>query len=275
MSNLHEVKKLAIIAGSGYLPKHVYDACLDKGVEVILIGLEKETSFDLFKNIKYKKFPIYSISKIVKYMHEQGATHVTLAGKVVRTDIARLLLDIKGAKLFAMIIKNGLNDNAILKTIIQFIEKESFTIIPPEVIATDIVLQKGNITKVKIPTHSLDDIKNGTKILKGIANFDVGQSLIIQNGLVLGVEAAEGTDELIKRCGEIKQKEGEPPILIKISKPKQDRRVDLPCIGPSTVENAHQYGIKGIVAEAGSTLILDQKNTIKIANKLGVFIYGS
>ena len=91
--------------------------------------------------------------------------------------------------------------------------------------------------------------------------------------MVLGVEAAEGTDELIKRCGEIKQ-EGEGPVLIKVIKPSQDKRVDLPCLGPDTIINADKYGIRGIASEAGATLILDQANTLKLAEKLGVFIYG-
>jgi DUF1009 family protein len=268
-----KIKKLAIIAGSGYLPKHVYDACQHNGIKCELIILEGETSPELFNDAKNIKFKAHKISQILRYIRKIGATHLTLAGKVKRANISKLLLDLKGAKLFAMIIKKGLNDNAILKTILEFIEEEGLKIIAPEKVAPSIILHKGPLSKAKPNTSAKEDIKLGLKILKGIASYDVGQALIMQHGLVLGVEAAEGTDELIKRCGEIKQN-GEGPILIKIVKPEQDKRIDLPCIGPDTILMAHKYGIRGIAAEAGSTLILDQSNTLKLADKLKIFIFG-
>jgi DUF1009 family protein len=269
-----KIKKLGIIAGEGYLPRHVYDACVNRGIDCEVIALEKETSFELFEDVEVKKFKIHKISNILKSMKNDGVTHVTLAGKVKRADLSRLLLDLKGAKLFAKILKSGLNDNSILVTIVKFIETEGFEIVAPEKIATDIIIGKGLLTKAKLDKNSTDDIKRGIKVLKGIAGFDVGQALVIQNGLVLGVEAAEGTDLLIKRCGEIRQKDSDGPVLVKICKPDQDKRVDLPCIGPKSIENAHKFGLKGIAIEAGASLILDQKNTVALADKLGVFIYG-
>lgn len=269
---LSGIKKVGIIAGSGYLPKHVADACKKKNIPYVVIGFEDETTFDLFDE-EVLKFKVHAVSKILKKLKEEGVSHVTLAGKVKRADIARLLLDLKGAKLFAKILKAGFSDNSILGAIIQFFEKEGFAIVAPEKIANEIVLDKGVLTKKKPDKAALEDIKMGMKILNGIATFDVGQSLVIQNGLVLGVEAAEGTDELIKRCCEIKQS-GAGPILLKIAKPTQDRRVDLPCIGVETIENAHQHGMQGIAAEHGSTLVLDLQGTIKLANKYGIFIVG-
>ncbi len=270
---LKGIKKLGIIAGDGSLPRHVYDACIESKTDVVVIGLDHETNYEIFADVEVSRFPVYKVSKILKKLKDENVSHVTLAGKVKRADIPRLLLDIKGAKLFAQIVKYGLADNSILQTIIRFIEKEGFEIIAPEKVANEIVLGKGALTKAKPNKAALSDIKQGLKVLKGIATFDVGQSLVIQNGLVLGVEAAEGTDELLKRCGEIKQS-GDGPILIKISKPKQDRRVDLPCIGPETIKNAAMYGFKGVAAEAGSALILDEVSTIKLANQNKIFIVG-
>lgn len=273
MRKITKIKKIGIVAGAGYLPKHVLEACKEQNIPYVVIGLEKETSFDLFKDEKIHTFKIYNISKIFDFLKSEGVNYLTLAGKVKRANISRLLLDFKGAILFAKVIRKGLSDGAILKTILDFIEQEGFKIIAPEKVANNIILNKGYITKSKPDLVAEKDIKQGIKILRGIASFDVGQALIIQNGLVLGVEAAEGTDDLIKRCGEIRQ-EGEGPILIKIIKPEQDKRVDLPCIGPDTILNAQKYGIRGIAAEAGSTLVLDQVNTVKLANRLGIFIHG-
>jgi DUF1009 family protein len=271
--SLTKIKKLAIIAGAGYLPKHVCEACKEQRIPYVVIGLENETTFELFKDEKIHSFKIYNISKIIEFMKSEEVNYITFAGKVRRAHISRLLLDFKGAILFAKVIRNGLNDSAILKTVLDFIEKEGFKIIAPEKVAHNIILTKGLITKSKPDQIAEKDIKQGIKILRGIASFDVGQALVIQNGLVLGVEAAEGTDDLIKRCGEIRQ-EGEGPILIKIIKPEQDKRVDMPCIGPETIMNAQKFGIRGIAAESGSTLVLDQVSTVKLANRFGIFIYG-
>jgi UDP-2,3-diacylglucosamine hydrolase len=268
------MKKLAIIAGSGHLPRHVYDACKEQKIDCCIVALEEEISFDLYKGINLNKFKTHSISRILNFLKQEGVTHVTLAGKVIRTEIPKLLLDLKGAKLFALIIRNGLNDNAVLNTIIKFIESEGFEIVPPEKIANKIIIHKGCITKIRPDYSAQQDIKKGLKILYGIATYDVGQSLIIQNGLVLGIEAAEGTDELIRRCGEIKQKDEIYPIIIKVSKPLQDRRADLPCVGPMTIEKAFKYGIRGIAVEAESTIILNEKETLKLANKYKIFIVG-
>ena len=268
-------EKLAIIAGDGSLPVHVADACKEQEMKYSVFTFEGEGDNARFTKHadKLHSFKIHSISKILAKLREEGVTHLTLAGKVRRTDLKRLMMDFKGAMLLARIIKSGLADNSLLTTIIKFCEDEGFTVIAPEKIAREIVVEKACLTKVKPDKTALADISQGTKIVSGIANFDVGQSLVIQGGLVLGVEAAEGTDELIKRCGSIKQ-EGEAPVLVKISKPNQDMRVDLPCIGVNTVELAHEYGFKGIAVRANSTLMLDQKETIALANKYKLFIVG-
>lgn len=268
------IKKLAILAGSGVLPRQVYDAARDKGIEAIVIGLDGETEYSYFKGVRVEKFIIHKISNIFKFLKKEEVSHITMAGKVERADIARLLLDMKGAKLFARIIKNGFADNAILTTIIKFCEDEGFEIVGPEKIACNNIVQEGVLTKVKPSKVNKEDFKAGFKTLKVVAETDVGQALVIQSGLILGIEAAEGTDELIKRCGEIRQRDEEGPVLLKMCKPNQDKRVDLPCIGPKTVEYIAKYGFSGVAVEAGKTLILDKNETIALANKLGVFICG-
>lgn len=269
-----EIKRLAILAGSGVLPRQVYDAARDKGIEAVVIGLDGETEYKYFKGVKIEKFPIHKISAIFRYLKQEDVEHITMAGKVARSDLARLLLDLKGAKLFARIVRGGLADNSILTTIIKFCEDEGFSIVGPEKIASNNVINEGVLTKVKPSKAHREDIKSGFKTLKVVAETDVGQALVIQSGLILGIEAAEGTDELIKRCGEIRQVEEIPPVLLKMCKPNQDTRVDLPCIGPKTIENIAKYGLAGVAVEAGKTLILDQKETIATADKLGVFICG-
>ena len=273
-NNLLDVKKIAVIAGRGWLPKHVLEGCIEKGIGCEIIAIEDQFSKEIFEGKSYYTFPMHAIGKIINKIKSLGIKHIVLAGTVKRAGITKLLLDLKGAKLLTMIMKAGLNDDAILRTVIAFLESEGFTIIPPEKLATSIIVQSGLLTKTKPNPAALADIKKGTEILKAVANFDVGQALVIQNGLVLGVEAAEGTDELIRRCGLIQQKDEEMCILIKICKPNQDKRIDLPCIGQETIKNLYRYNFKGVALEAGSALILNKEETLAEADKLGIFIYG-
>jgi DUF1009 family protein len=158
--------------------------------------------------------------------------------------------------------------------VIKFLESEGIRLIAAEEIAKDLIVPHGALTELEPSKEGWLDIKKGVKILKDVGRHDIGQSLVIQGGLILGIEAAEGTDSMIERCGLIRQKDGNKPILIKAVKPQQDRRVDLPCIGSKTIQNLHMHGFSGIAVEAGITLLLEGQQTINEANARGLFIYG-
>ena len=267
-------EKIAIIAGQGSMPREIYDACVEKGVHPEIIGLEGQIDLSLFEGLTLYAMPIHAVSSIINKIKSLDISNIILAGRVKRTAIPKLILDIKGAKLFTKILRSGLSDKGLTKAIISFLESEGLNVLSPEKIVVDFVAKPGNMTNVIIKKSYIRDIEQGLKMLKEISKLDVGQSLIIQNGLILGVEAAEGTDELIKRCGLIKQKFDTEPILIKICKPDQDRRVDLPCIGEQTIIKMHQYGIKGIALQPNLCLILNKTKTLDAANHYGIFIYG-
>ena len=124
---MKKVKKNCNFAGAGFLPRHVYDACVEKDIDVTIIGLEGQTSSNLFEGIVFETFPLHSVTKIINVLKEKEIEHIVLAGKVCRsTNLSKLLLDIKGAKLLAKIMRHGLNDNSILTAIIKFLESEGF-----------------------------------------------------------------------------------------------------------------------------------------------------
>ena len=264
---------VGIIAGQGLLPKIVYDECLKKGIRSKLIGLKGEINENFFQEIKYDLFKPYEISRIFNYLEENNLTKIVIAGRVNRSNLSKLIFDKFGVKIFAEIVKTGFNDNNIYSAIIKVIEKKGFKIISPNEIIEDILVQKGNITNTSISKELDSDIRKGVNILKGIMNYDIGQALIIDHGLVLGVEAAEGTNELINRCSKYKNKDNSG-VLIKLCKPHQDKRVDLPCIGPDTIKNIAKNAYKGIVVEAKKSIIIASKDTIKLANENKIFIYG-
>ena len=272
--NLSFPQKVAIIAGQGSMPREIYDACIKHEIQVEIIGLEGQIDLSLFENLTVNIFPIHAVSNIINKIKSYNISNIILAGRVKRTAIPKLILDIKGAKLFTKILCSGLSDKGLTKAIISFLEDEGLNVLSPEKIAVDFIAKPGNMTNIIIKRSHTRDIEQGLMMLKEISKLDVGQSLIIQNGLILGVEAAEGTDELIKRCGLIKQKFDTEPILVKICKPNQDKRIDLPCIGEQTITKMHQYGIKGIALESHLCLILNKEKTLELANRYGIFIYG-
>lgn len=273
MKDNQRLDKIAIIAGQGLLPKKVLDSAKKKGISYELIALDGEIDLKYFQDLEqYHIFKPYHISKIINKLRELDVKNVVLAGKVSRKGIAKLIFDKKGLELFNSIMKRGLNDNSVLSLVVNFLEENGFNVIAPEEIADELIVKKGALTNI-IPSQTiLSDIKKGKLILRDIAKFDIGQALIINNNLVLGVEAAEGTDLLIKRCGQFNQEN--KGVLVKICKPNQEKRVDLPCLGINTIQNLHDNGFSGIAIESNNSVILSPDETIKLANKLGVFIYG-
>ncbi len=269
------IDSIAIMAGQGYLPRELYDTCVKRGIRVEVIRLDEKCPDKIFTDVKTHCMPVHAVSDIVNTIKSHNISHIAMAGYVKRASIPRLIFDIKGAKLLAKIIKQGFSDAALITAMLSFLENEGFTIVPPEEIATDIIASKGNMTTtVRITKANMEDITAGVKSLKGMSQFDAGQALVIQNGLILGVEAVEGTDALVQRCGAIKQKFGTEPVLVKICKPHQDRRVDLPCIGDNTIENLKKCGIKGVAIQAGAAFIIHRKKAIEIAAANDIFIYG-
>jgi DUF1009 family protein len=129
------------------------------------------------------------------------------------------------------------------------------------------------LTRSKPDKQAIIDIRCGVKVALELGRLDVGQAAIVQQGLVLGVEGIEGTDEFIRRCGEYRRK-GEGGVLVKLRKPQQDMRVDLPTVGLKTLERAYQAGLRGVVVHAGNGLIVDEEEVVKFANSKKMFLMG-
>ena len=156
---------------------------------------------------------------------------------------------------------------------IDEIEKEGFSVIGAHEVLDEALSTLGLYGKVKPDKQALKDIAKGFQIAKVLGQADVGQSVVIADGLVLGVEAIEGTDALIMRSASLARSKIRP-VLVKVKKPTQEIRADLPTIGTQTIINAYSAGFAGIAIEAGSTFVVDRSELIKKANELGLFVLG-
>ncbi|MCE3233189.1 MAG: hypothetical protein K0R98_1446 [Rickettsiaceae bacterium] len=265
-------EKIGLIAGEGDLPEKIIKECIQSGREIFVICLSAKPSSA--NKVDHVNLGIASVGKAIKNLRAENVKTLVFAGGLKRPKISSLRPDAGGMKLMAKISKARLiGDNSLLSIIINFFESEGFKVIGAEKILGDLVMPPGILGKIKPNKHAQKDIATGASIARSIGNLDIGQSVIIQNGVIIGVEAIEGTDELIKRCAKLQQEE-HGGILVKMKKPLQDKRIDLPTIGKNTIINAHKAGLIGIAIEAGGALILDKTEVVNKADELGLFVVG-
>jgi len=266
---------LGIIAGTGRLPLQLIEACQAAGRRVFVLAFEGSTDPAVIANVPHAIVPMGDIGTALEYLHKANAKELVMAGRVQRPTLAMLKPDRAAAKLIARMGGSLFaGDDALLKTVISFLEDEGFTVIGVQNVLKSLVAPEGIMGKVPPNDHAKTDIAYGIEVARRLGELDVGQAVVVENGYVLGVEAAEGTDALLARVGKLRQLQERAGVLVKIKKPLQERRVDLPAIGPKTVENVHAAGLSGIAVEAEGSLILDREIVIAKADELGLFLVG-
>lgn len=265
-------RSYAIIAGGGDLPKVIYDHCISRNIDCHVVMLRGECDQRLFQGVTKSSFLPYKISNIIDCLRKHHIKNVFLAGKVKRINLLKAAIDWQGRKLLAAIARDGFNDRSVFNVVVDFFEKNDFNVLPYDFI-TQKHVATGSINNIAVHSSFMNEIVRGTEIMRGISKYDIGQALVIENSLVIGVEGIEGTDELIRRCAKLQQQKRQA-ILVKICKENQDQRVDLPCIGPVTIKNIAKYGYAGIVFEAKKTVLLHVERCCKIADKNKIFVYG-
>jgi DUF1009 family protein len=267
--------RLGIIAGDGDLPLRIITSCKQQGRDFFVLYLKNGAELPKYlKSVPHATLKMGEVGKALKTLQKENINQITFAGRVPRVSLKTFKVDLTGAKLLASITgKLAQGDNVLLSTIIRFFEGKGFTVVGAHEIATNLLAPKGIIGKVKPGKTSLNDIARGKAVAHTMGELDIGQSIVVLDGNVLGVEAAEGTDNLIKRCKTL-QPNGAGAVLVKMKKPGQDARIDLPTIGVTTVKNIIKSGFGGIAVEAGTTLIIDRDKVVAEADKHKVFVVG-
>ena len=196
-----------------------------------------------------------------------------MIGTIRRPSFFDLLPDMRTTAFFAKIGTKALGDDGILRALVHEIEAEGMAVRGVHEVMSDLLVKKGCLTKHKPDKQAEADIRRGVEVALALGRLDVGQAVVVQQGLVLAVEGIEGTDELLRRCGGYKRK-GDGGVLVKLRKPQQDMRIDLPTIGLQTVKRAKESGLCGIAVHAGNGLIVDEAEVIRLADKEGLFVIG-
>ena len=265
------VRKLAILAGRGPLPAQVAAAALAQGAQVFVLAFEGETDPDLVRELPHRWVPLGAVGRAIDVLRAAMVEEVVLIGPVRRPALASL--DRRGIQLLARLGLRRHGDDQLLRLIVAELEGEGFRVIGADTLIEDVLATEGPMTRLVPDADAMGDVALGVEVALRLGDLDIGQAAIVQQGLVLGVEAAEGTDALIARCAGLRRT-GRGGILVKVKKPGQERRADLPTVGPHTVRLAAETGIAGIAVQAGQCLIIERAEMIAAADRAGLFVIG-
>lgn len=265
--------KLGVLAGSGLLPVSIAEACKSSGREVFVVALEGCANVDSFAGVPHAAVPMGAVGRIFRLLREQQVEEVVLAGAVKRPSWTELKPDLEGAMLLAKFAAKVSGDDGVLGVIVREIEARGFRVVGAHEVLKDLAAPEAVLGRLQPDATAQTDIARAITVAKALGAVDVGQAVIVQQGIVLGVEAVEGTDALIRRSADVKRG-GPGGVLVKIAKPRQERRADLPAIGPQTVKNAAAAGLRGVAVEAGGAIILDRAAAVAAADELGLFLAG-
>ena len=265
--------KLGIIAGDGGLPRRLVDSCLAAGREVFVLALEGAAEPAAVEGVAYAWCRLGAAARGLALLRQNNVTDLVLAGGVRRPSLAMLRPDWRAAKFFARVGYKALGDDGLLSAVVSEFEREGFRVIGADELLAAGLAPEGPLGHHCPDAEALADIEHGQRIASALGSLDIGQAVVVQQGLVLGVEAIEGTDALLRRCADLRR-DGPGGVLVKVEKPGQEQRADRPTIGPQTVALAAAAGLRGIAIEAGATIVLDREEVAHTADRAGLFVIG-
>ncbi|MBV9827250.1 MAG: UDP-2,3-diacylglucosamine diphosphatase LpxI [Alphaproteobacteria bacterium] len=265
--------RLGLIAGNGGLPARIIEHCRQSGREMFVLALEGEAERATVENVPHAWCRLGGAASALDLLRENGVDELVLAGGVRRPTLTSLRPDWRAAKFLARVGYRALGDDGLLSAVVRELEREGFRVVGADQLLDEAALPEGVLGRIHPDGDAEADIAIGLRIARAIGALDIGQAAVVQQGLVLGVEAIEGTDALLRRCRELRR-EGPGGVLVKTEKPGQERRADRPTIGPRTVALAAEGGLRGIAAEAGAILLLDRAEIIRLADASGLFVVG-
>lgn len=272
--------RLAIIAGSGLLPHYVAEAARTAGENPLVIRLEADSDGD-WSGFDSKIIGIGDVAGIHRIFHENAIGRVVLSGGVRRRPEWREIRpNLKSLLKMPFVIRTLLSggDDSVLQMAIGLIEAQGCRVLGAHEIAPGLLGTVGPLGKHGPADTDIADIRKAAEAARALGALDVGQGAVSVGGRIVALEGVEGTDRMLERVASLRS-EGRISarrrgVLVKLCKPQQDMRADLPTIGRSTVVNAHAAGLAGIAVEAGRALVLEREAMLGLADELGIFVCG-
>lgn len=264
-------KKIGIIAGGGQFPRLVARGARGAGAKVFIYGFFEQTDPALEAEAdSFALGYIGKVGKLIDFFKSQGVTHLCLAGSINKSKVLDFKPDLRAAKLLFKVRKNQ-GDDAILRVIADELSSEGFVMVQAADLVPGLAGDSGVLTRRAPSPEEMDSIRWGWPIGKQLGAYDIGQCMVVKERLVIAVEALEGTDAALERGGALG---GKGCIALKMFKPGQDKRADLPSIGLTTLEILAKYGYSCLAFEAGKTLFFDRDAAVALADKHNIAIIG-
>jgi DUF1009 family protein len=273
---------LAMICGGGSLPLAVADSVAARGRKVVLFPLRGFADTDPRAVARYPHHWLYigQLGKLSRLAHAAGCRDMVCIGSVVRPALWQLRFDLTALMLLPRIaaaFRGG--DNHLLSNVSRIVERQGFQLLGAHEVAPEILVPEGTLGRAQPSERQRADMALGFDYLRAAGPFDVGQAVVVDNNHVLAVEAAEGTDQMLTRVAELRasgriRAPAGNGVLVKAPKPMQDRRFDLPSIGPQTVDGVKRAGLAGIAVAADETVIAEPERLIAAADAAGIFVVG-
>jgi DUF1009 family protein len=261
-------KKLGIVAGGGILPRKLVAYCDAHGIDCFVVGFDGHVDAETVAGRDHVLMRLGSAGMIIELLRTRGYNDLVLIGAVKRPKLSEMCPDLRTIKFYAKLGMRALGDDGFLKAIRAELEDEGFIIHGIHEIVPGLFVPKGVLGAVEPDEAQWEDIRIGFAGSRKIGEDDIGQCVVALNGDIIGTEDDKGTNALIKRAA------AKGAVLVKSSKPQQDRKLDMPTIGSETVKLCASLGYAGIAAEADGVLVADRAEMIELANATGLFLVG-
>ncbi len=265
---------LGILAGGGPLPGEVAACAAAAGRAVFMVAFQDFAEPAVVAPWPHEYVRLAAAGRILAALREHGCSELVLIGPVRRPSLRDLRPDAEGARILARIGRALFaGDDGLLAAVVRVLGEEGFAVRGAHEFLAGSVGRVGQLGRHGADAEALADISRGVAVVQALGRLDVGQGCVVQQGLVLAVEALEGTDRMLARAGGLRQP-GPGGVLVKLVKPGQDRRADMPTIGPGTAAAAAAAGLRGIAFEAGGTLLTFPDRLREAADRDGLFLIG-
>ncbi|MEM6279844.1 MAG: UDP-2,3-diacylglucosamine diphosphatase LpxI [Verrucomicrobiota bacterium] len=269
MSDEATMEKVGMIAGNGIYPETFAKAARAAGVETIgaaaFTGETEPHLADLVDEISWLR--VGQLGKMIKFFQGHGITEAVMVGQIAPKNLFDLRPDLRLLKMLSKVKER--NAETLFTAIAEELEKDGIRLLPATTFLEDLLPGPGHVFGPELGDRQKEDAAFGFRIAKETSRLDIGQTVVVKKGTVLAVEAFEGTNEAIKRGGQLGKGEA---MMVKVSKPNQDFRFDVPVVGPATIETASQSGVNAIIVEAGSTLLLGKEEIVRLCEEHEVTI---
>jgi DUF1009 family protein len=263
--------KYGLIAGNGQFPFLVLEGARRRGIDVAVAAITEEASPEIEQHAgRVEWMGVGQLGRLIKFFHREKVTHAIMAGQVKHHQIFRIsaLPDLRMAKLLARLTTR--NTDSLIGAVADELAREGITLVESTSFLEPLLAGDGVLTSRAPTKQEKDDIEYGLEVAREIARLDLGQTIAVKDRAVIAIEAMEGTDAVIARAGEITK--GRAFAIVKVSKPNQDMRFDVPVIGLPTIETMNRAGATALSVTSRKTLLFDKDELLRLADKCRITV---